>query len=89
MTSSVTGGEGPAGGHAMRNARNLLQSSALYMAAERFGRSIKLKQKKKKEEKKGKGLLIFTFTVQFIQFHVSNKAIECNARKAMAQLIPF
>lgn len=86
MTSSVTEGEGPAGGHAMRNARNLLQSSALYMAAERFGRSIKLKQKKKK---KGKGLLIFTFTVQFIQFHVSNKAIECNARKAMAQIIPF
>lgn len=88
MTSSVTGGEGPAGGHAMRNARNLLQSSALYMAAERFGRSIKLKQKKKRG-KKGKGLLIFTFTVQFIQFHVSNKAIECNARKAMAQIIPF
>lgn len=29
ITSSVTGGEGPAGGHAMRKARNLLQSSAL------------------------------------------------------------
>lgn len=48
MTSSVTGGEGPAGGHAMRNARNLLQSSTLYMAAERFGRSIKLKKRRQK-----------------------------------------
>lgn len=40
--SSITGENGPVGGHATRNARNLLLSSALYMAEERFGRSIKL-----------------------------------------------
>lgn len=42
MTSSTTGGVGPAGGHATRNALNLLKSSVLYMDEERFGRSIKL-----------------------------------------------
>lgn len=42
MTSSVTGGEGPGGGHEMRKARNLLESSVLYMDEDRFGRSIKL-----------------------------------------------
>lgn len=48
MISSATGGEGPVGGQAIRNERNLLQSSALYIAEERLGRSMKL-QKKKKE----------------------------------------
>lgn len=42
ITSSATCGEGPAGGQAMRNSRILLQSSVLYMDAERFGRSKKL-----------------------------------------------
>lgn len=42
MTRAVTWGEGPAGGQAIRNARNLQQSSALYMAEERFGKSMKL-----------------------------------------------
>lgn len=42
MTRSFTGGEGPGGGHEMRNARNLLESSELYMDEDRFGRSIKL-----------------------------------------------
>ena len=45
ITSSATGGEGPDGGHARRNARNLLQSSVLYIDADRFGRSIKLPKK--------------------------------------------
>ena len=45
ITSSATGGEGPDGGHARRNARNLLQSSVLYIDADRFGRSIKLQKK--------------------------------------------
>ena len=45
ITSSATGGEGPDGGHARRNARNLLQSSVLYIDADRFGRSIKLQTK--------------------------------------------
>jgi len=42
MTSSATGDDGPVGGQDMRKARNLLQSSVLYMEAERFGRSTKL-----------------------------------------------
>lgn len=42
--SSATGDEGPVGGHATRNARNLLHSSAEYMADERFGRSRKLQK---------------------------------------------
>lgn len=42
MTSSTTGGVGPAGGHETRNALNLLKSSVLYIEVERFGRSIKL-----------------------------------------------
>lgn len=41
-TSSATGDEGPVGGHATRNARNLLHSSVEYIAEERFGRSRKL-----------------------------------------------
>lgn len=45
ITSSVTGGEGPEGGHERRKACNLLHSSTLYMAEERFGRSIKLQKK--------------------------------------------
>ena len=48
MTSSVTGGDGPVGGHEMRKARILLQSSALYIDEERLGRSTKLHNKKKK-----------------------------------------
>ena len=44
ITSPITGGEGPGGGHATRNARNLLQRSTLYIGAERFGRSIKLQK---------------------------------------------
>lgn len=50
IRSSVTGGEGPAGGHAPRNARNLLQSSGLYIDEERFGRSIKLDENKNQKE---------------------------------------
>lgn len=46
MISSATGGEGPVGGQAIRNERNLLQSSALYIAEERLGRSMKLQKKK-------------------------------------------
>lgn len=46
MTSSATGVEGPVGGHAVRNARNLLQSSVEYIDEDRFGRSTKLKDKK-------------------------------------------
>lgn len=42
--SSATGDEGPVGGHATRNARNLLHSSAEYMDEERFGRSRKLQK---------------------------------------------
>lgn len=49
MISSATGGEGPVGGQAIRNERNLLQSSALYIAEERFGRSMKLQKKKGKQ----------------------------------------
>ena len=44
ITNSATGGEGPFGGHATKNSRNLLQSSALYMEDDRFGSSIKLGQ---------------------------------------------
>lgn len=46
MTSSATGVEGPVGGQAVRNARNLLQSSVEYIDEDRFGRSTKLKDKK-------------------------------------------
>lgn len=42
ITNSATGGKGPGGGHARRNACNLLQSSVLYIDADRFGKSIKL-----------------------------------------------
>lgn len=49
MISSATGGEGPVGGQAIRNERNLLQSSALYIAEERLGRSMKLQQQQQKE----------------------------------------
>lgn len=49
MISSATGGEGPVGGQAIRNERNLLQSSALYIAEERLGRSMKLQKKKKRQ----------------------------------------
>lgn len=42
IISSATGGEGADGGHAMRNARNLLQSSVLYIAEDKFGRYMKL-----------------------------------------------
>ena len=44
ITKAVTGGEGPFGGHATKNSRNLLQSSMLYMEDDRFGSSIKLEQ---------------------------------------------
>lgn len=44
ITSSVTGGRGPAGGHALRNVHSLVESSALYIDEVRFGRSKKLPQ---------------------------------------------
>ena len=44
-TRSVTWGEGAVGGHATRKARNLLDSSALYIADEISGKSIKLQYK--------------------------------------------
>lgn len=42
ITSSAVGVDGPGGGHAVRKLRNLLHSSVLYIAADRFGRSTKL-----------------------------------------------
>lgn len=51
MTSSVIGGDGPVGGHALRKVHNLAESSALYIDEVRFGRSKKLPQKEECEEK--------------------------------------
>lgn len=52
MRSSVIGGDGPVGGHALRKVHNLAESSALYIDEVRFGRSKKLPQKEECEKEK-------------------------------------